>query len=95
MVKKILVGIGFFLLELGANILIQLVFGKQSRKELEKLVKDLSFDNDLTAKQKYNRAKKFLDGVKDDAPDVIKNLAIEAVVSKVTDKADRGLKNVK
>lgn len=95
MIKRILVGIGFFLLELGANILIQMVFGKENRKELEQLVKDLSFDNELTAKQKYNRAKKFLDGVKDDAPDVIKNLAIEAVVSKVTDKANRGLKKIK
>ena len=93
--KQVLIKIGFFLFELGAQVLIQVIFGKENRERFELLVRELAADSELTAKQKYNRAKKFLDEVKEDVPDTLKNMAIEAVVAKVTDKADKALKKIK
>lgn len=84
--KKILFKVAFFLFEIGVAIIINLVFGKESRKALEKLVEDLDWDSELSSTQKYNRAKKFLDNLREDAPDVIKNIAIEAIVAKVSKK---------
>ena len=77
------VRLGIKLFQFGANILIQRIFGRNVNRHLESVVKKLSLDDTLTGKQKYNRAKKFLDEVNEDAPDTLKNLAIEIMVSKV------------
>lgn len=92
--KKMLTKLGFFLLELGAQMLIQIFFGKENRKKLETVVGELALDSDLTSKQKYNRAKKFLDDISEDVPETLKNLAIEAVVSKMTEKASKVIDKV-
>lgn len=91
---KMLTKFGFFLLELGAQMLIQIFFGKENRKKLETIVGELALDSTLTSKQKYNRAKKFLDDITDDVPETLKNLAIEAVVSKMTEKASKVIDKV-
>lgn len=93
--QKILVKIGFFLFEFGIQVLIQTLFGKENRQRLEAVINALSKDGELTAKQKYNRAKKFIDELDEDLPDTIKNLAIEAVVAKINDKYGEVLKKVK
>ena len=90
--KSILKSIGYFLFELGVSIFTRTVFGKEIRDDLEKLVEELASE-ELTAKKKYNRAKKFLDDsakqIKADIPDVAKNMAIEAAVAKVKDQKKR------
>lgn len=93
--KKILFKIGYFLFELGVAIVISLVFSDEGRKSLEQLIKDLDGDSELSARQKYNRAKKFLDEIADDVPEVAKNIAIEAIVAKVTNKGQKLLQNIK
>lgn len=75
--------VGFFLLSKGAQMLLKRFFGKEIQKHLEALIIDLSTDDTLTGKQKYNRAKKFLDATSVDMPEPMKNLIIEALVSKV------------
>ena len=87
--KSILKNIGYFLFELGVSIFTRTVFSKEIRDELNALVEQLASEN-LTAKQKYNRAKKFLDDsakqIREYVPDVAKNIAIEAAVAKVKDQ---------
>ena len=87
--KSVLKSIGYFLFELGVSIFTRTIFGKEIRDELDKLVEELASEK-LTAKQKYNRAKKFLDDsakqIKADVPDVAKNIAIEAAVAKVKEQ---------
>lgn len=94
MFKSFLVKLGFFLFELGSNVLIKIMLGSEITKELESLVEELQSEN-LSSKQKYNRAKKFLDQATDDLPDLAKNIAIETVVSKIAGKSDKMIKAIK
>lgn len=93
--KKILFKVGYFLFELGSAIVISLLFSDEGRRDLEELIKDLEKDSGLTARQKYNRAKKFLDDIAGDVPEVAKNIAIETIVAKVTKKGQSLLQNIK
>jgi len=94
MFKTILTKIGFFLFEFGINLLIKLFLGSDLTKDLEKLIEQLE-NEELTSKQKYNRAKKFLDQAIEDAPDIAKNLAIESIVAKIPGKSEKFLKYIK
>ena len=94
MFKSILMKLGFFLFELGSNVLIKIMLGSEVTKELERLVEQLQSE-DLTSKQKYNRAKKFLDSATDGLPDLAKNVAIETVVSKIAGKSEKIMKAIK
>lgn len=90
--KPILKRLGYFLFELGVSIFARTVFGKEVRDGLDKLVNELASE-ELTTKQKYNRAKKFMDEstkqLEADIPDIAKNMVIEAAVAKIKDQKKR------
>lgn len=73
----------FFLFKWAADRIISYVFGKEVYRKLEGVVARLAVDLELTAQQRHNRARKFLDEVAPNVPTVMKNLAIEAVLARI------------
>jgi hypothetical protein len=89
--KKILIQIGYFILELGIKILADAIFGKKNKKRIFDMIDNVSNEN-MTGKQKYDEVKGFVDGLKDGVPDSIKNIVIEGLVTQST-KALKRLKD--
>lgn len=88
MLQTILVKVGFFLFEVGANILMNIVFGKDNKKNLENFINSLESEN-LTGEQKFKKAKEFINKTAKGAPEIAKNIAIETIVSKTNKQAGK------
>lgn len=92
--KNILITIGYFLLEIGANFLIRSVFGSKEKKNIEDLIAVLEESN-MSPKEKYEAAKEYIDGIRGDAPETLKNVAIETIVMRVGKGLDKAKDYVK
>lgn len=86
--KKILIQLGYFALELGVKILSDVIFGKESTHNIMKLIDNINNEN-LTGKQKYDEVKNYVDNLKEGVPDSIKNIVIEGLVVKATSALSR------
>ena len=92
--STILVKIGFFLFELGIAIVSNILFGKDENKNLQEFIKKME-STEKTGEEKYEAVKAYLDSVAKDAPDVIKNIVIEALVAKTQKQTDKILGSIR
>lgn len=80
--KSVLVKLGWLLFEIGTSIVIRVIFDSQTKKQVESIVSKLE-SSTMDGKEKYKVVKEYIDQLKGDAPEVAKNILIEAAVAKL------------